>query len=274
MSYIIGTEGTDLLYGQQAEANQIEAHGGNDAVFGGGLDDALWLGSGDDYADAGAGNDNIAAYAGNDVIHTGAGNDGVDGGIGNDTIFGDAGGDFLVGGAGNDTIVAGMDGAYSNLQGGTGNDVLIGHVAELHGGAGNDTLGAELTGGAAYVIMDGGAGKDVFDVHAAWDGAFNYASVGSENLAADSSLGAGEKLAIQWDVTNGQTGVVTQFHGADIAAMLDTNHDGQINGYDPIPDGSPVTTAVDGVANTLDLIIGDDTIHLTHTTHIADFMLA
>ena len=132
-----------------------------------------------------------APTAGNDVFYGNAANDILSGADGNDTLSGRDGNDLLSGGLGNDVLDGGngVDTAdYSeritavnvnlslttaqtvttgesdtiklieNVQGGGGNDTLIGSTAAntLHGGAGDD----RLTGGAGNDTLMGGSGSN------------------------------------------------------------------------------------------------------------------
>ena len=144
-----GTGGNDRLLGD-ATAENIDAQGGDDTVFGGG---------------------------GDDRIRGGEGQDSLLGDAGDDTIYGDAGNDWLVGGADNDTLYGGAD--NDRLIGASGTDELFGGAGAdaLNGGAGDDTL----TGGAdadTFVfndsfgddtITDFTDGEDVIDLTAMTD---------------------------------------------------------------------------------------------------------
>lgn len=110
---IIGTDGSDIIFGDLFDQNVILGEGGNDLLVGGLLADQI---------DGGSGNDLIAGLSGGDTITGGSGNDIAFGNSGNDNIDGGSGSDLLFGGRGNDTIT-----------GGEGNDVLF-------GGSGSDTF--------------------------------------------------------------------------------------------------------------------------------------
>jgi hypothetical protein len=122
---------------------------------------------------------NLTGTKGNDTIHdythTAAGMaTTIAGGDGNDSIvahFNTLGSVVLQGGGGNDTLIGG---AGAQLQGGDGADILLalGGAAALSGGAGNDVLlnayasaasnDAKAIAAAKAVVMSGGAGSDVF----------------------------------------------------------------------------------------------------------------
>jgi len=88
----------------------------------------------------------VNALAGNDNVSFGYGTIGakIDGGAGNDHIIGTSSNDTINGGAGNDYIHAWLGNDVVN--GGDGNDTLIGCIGNdtIHGGNGNDLIsGAE-----------------------------------------------------------------------------------------------------------------------------------
>lgn len=80
----------------------------------------------------------------------------LDGGGGNDTIIGQSKDDFLYGGTGNDSVTGG-DGNDA-MSGGDGNDTLRGEKGNdwLYGDAGDDLL----VGGRGADTINGGAGND------------------------------------------------------------------------------------------------------------------
>ena len=94
-SWEYGTGSNDRILGD-ATAENIDALGGDDTVFGGGGDDS---------------------------IRGGEGKDSLLGDAGDDTIFGDAGNDWLVGGAGDDELYGGAD--NDRIVAGSGTDELF-----------------------------------------------------------------------------------------------------------------------------------------------------
>jgi len=119
----------------------------------------------------------ISALRGNDFIENYVSNVTIDGGSGNDKIYIYDGKNVnAYGGTGNDTINAGLskkavklDGGNGNdnLLGGDGNDSLVGGKGDdcLYGCDGNDTL----IGGKGNDTLYGGFGKNVY-VYAKGDG--------------------------------------------------------------------------------------------------------
>jgi len=140
-----------------------------------------------------AGIENLRGSDNDDVlVATGAAANTIEGGAGDDIIAGGGGTDILDGGAGNDTnsfrgigadvtaslvdetaeygMVSETFTNFENLEGGSGNDTLIGDMNAnvLAGEDGNDILfgggGADtLTGGSGDDILAGGGGQDTID---------------------------------------------------------------------------------------------------------------
>ena len=104
--------------------------------------------------------DNLVGTEGDDEIFGFGGNDTLTGAGGNDSLVGGDGADQLIGGSGNDTLDGGAPGGAffgDFLDGGIGNDVLIGFAeAILSGGSGNDQLNAF----GDFANLDGGSGND------------------------------------------------------------------------------------------------------------------
>lgn len=119
---------------------------------------------GDDHLAGTPGRDVIVALGGNDTIDGLDDGDVVCGGTGNDTIT-SVGGMTAYGGPGDDAIVVGPDSGIrnvANIFGGDGDDLLVNDgsaFAILDGGPGNDTL----LGGNSTGIFRPGPGDDVID---------------------------------------------------------------------------------------------------------------
>ena len=115
----------------------------------------------------------------------GGDNDTLYGRGGNDTLYGSEG-DRLFGEAGNDSLTGGgfaPSGPYLYMNGGTGNDTLIGGYADMYGGDGNDYLSSDFSGN-----QFGGNGNDTLDGD---DGSRLDGGVGSDLLYVYYSGGYG-----------------------------------------------------------------------------------
>lgn len=165
-----GGEDDDLMLGHEGD-DRIEGDGGNDVLRGWLGNDFIDGGQGDDRIDGEQGNDNLVGSSGNDLIFGGTGNDTILGNQGDDFLHGDEGVDLLRGHAGDDFLMAG-DGIGNRLDGGPGNDHLVGsddgsddpNFSDLvptgdlmSGGRGDDVI--EGLGGAD--VIDSGSGNDV-----------------------------------------------------------------------------------------------------------------
>ena len=197
-----GTSGTDVIFGLggndtlggAASADRLFGGEGADTIVGGLGDDVLSGGAGDDifsftngdgydFVSGGAGYDIIVATANNCAIalSTLSGIEEIStGGFSGVTVWGSnvAAGDML------DFSGVTMTGIVK-IDGGTGNDVLIGSAGAdtLVGGSGNDTLSGHLGNDS----IDGGSNTDTADYSArtnAWTinlaAASNHAQSGSE----------------------------------------------------------------------------------------------
>jgi len=100
---IIGTDGTDFLYGSN-DADVIYGEGGWDYLFGYGGDDELHGGSGRDLINGGSGNDHLYGDDGRDYLYGGFGNDVLEGGAGNDVLLDTFGSDTFIIGEGKDLV--------------------------------------------------------------------------------------------------------------------------------------------------------------------------
>ena len=246
-----GTGSNDRLLGD-ATAENIDALGGDDTVFGGGGDDSIRGGEGRDslLGDAGddtifgdAGNDWVVGGADNDTLYGGADNDRLVAGSGADELFGGAGADALNGGLGDDTVFGG--GGDDSIRGGEGRDSLL-------GGAGNDKLIAgsstdELFGGAGADSLNGGLGDDTLTGGADADTFYFNGSFGTDtitdftdgedaiDLTAITGITGFEDLTISADGTDAvidltsQGGGTIRLEGFDVAD-LDAD---DFNFYDP-----------------------------------------
>ncbi len=88
---------------------------------------------------------------GNDTLYGGAGNDILLGLGGNDTLNGGAGSDILIGGSGKDTLI-----------GGSGDDIIFGSMGDfIRGDSGNDLIVLPKLEDILHSDVDGGTGVDV-----------------------------------------------------------------------------------------------------------------
>ncbi|MEH3086241.1 MAG: PA14 domain-containing protein [Xylophilus ampelinus] len=184
---LIGGDGTDTV-DYSADTDALNVNLGAGTGRGGSAEgdvlsflENVLAGSGDDVIVGDAGRNLLSGNDGNDRLSGAAGADTLLGGLGNDTLVGGAGADSMDGGDGIDTAsyagaLAGVtvdlgrgrgqsgdaDGDIlrniENLEGGSGNDRLIGSAIGnlLDGGAGDDTL----EGGAGADTLVGGVGSD------------------------------------------------------------------------------------------------------------------
>jgi predicted extracellular nuclease/methionine-rich copper-binding protein CopC len=175
-------------FGSLSGANKISGLNGSDLIEGLAGNDFLSGGIGDDSIDGGADVDILSGDAGDDRITFNFQDWYVQGGEGSDTGVLDATNGYLVdmstfsferfiGGSGNDRIQT-SSASFIEVDGGAGNDILIGTVSGdlLRGGedsdlivgnAGNDAIAGEngndrMDGGAGNDIVTGGAGNDAF----------------------------------------------------------------------------------------------------------------
>ncbi|MEM7094341.1 MAG: hypothetical protein AAF567_15170 [Actinomycetota bacterium] len=170
----IGHDGDDTMFGG-AEVDVIWGLGGDDRMFGGAGNDVLLGNEGNDYGEGGYGIDWVLGHDGNDWLLGGPDGDLVWGGPGNDTLGGQGGDDFVVageegddsvdGGDGNDLLLGdnvGLPPGNDTMTGGNGDDVLWGFDGDdtLNGGPGNDTL---LGGAGANDVCNGDADIDATD---------------------------------------------------------------------------------------------------------------
>lgn len=132
----------------------------SDTIFGADGNDTLNGESSDDYLSGDNGADRLLGGSENDTLL---------GGDDNDTLAGSAGDDSLIGGAGDDILYGdnfrlgdGLPTTGDVMDGGTGNDTIIGAgygLATMNGGEGDDYL---LAGPSGDRVMIGGGGNDTF----------------------------------------------------------------------------------------------------------------
>ena len=251
---MFGGDGNDTMRGGP-ENDDMDGGRGDDLIIGNDGDDNIWGRDGNDVLrgyrdndtiDGGNGQDRVMGDEGDDIITGGLNNDILDGGPGNDTIDGEHGNDELIGGQGIDTLNGGLhddhlwdaEGIGNRLNGGSGDDVIIGadwgsedpdfeddvpFGDIIFGGAGNDTI--DSLGGADYI--DAGEGNDTIKGGNHGD----YIIAGPE-----------ESNGSDQDEIYGQNGDDTIFAGADddsISGGAGTNTIDEGDGNDTVvPPGS------------------------------------
>ena len=142
---LLGGAGNDSLYGAIGDFG-----GGRNFFDGGDGNDTIRVFAAQDTALGGAGDDFIVSATVTALSSVGA----------SSSFPGFAGRNLLDGGTGNDTIVAAF--STDTMIGGEGNDSLSGIFTQASGGDGNDTLNASFAGtNAALITLDGGLGNDV-----------------------------------------------------------------------------------------------------------------
>ncbi|MEM7765982.1 MAG: calcium-binding protein [Pseudomonadota bacterium] len=185
--------------------------------------------SGFEHIASGSGNDALIGSDVSNILFAGAGNDYLDGLGGDDVLLGGVGADRLVGGDGTDTVSYGdavgrvvvrlwnqtAEGSiatgdtlsgFENVEGGAGNDALIGSSDAniIWAGAGNDYLdglGGDdvLIGGAGADRMVGGDGVDTLS----YEDALGRVVVRLWNQTADGSIATGDEVSGFENVTGG-----------------------------------------------------------------------
>ncbi len=156
--------------------DRLRGNGGHDLVLGGGGGDLLQGKTGSDLLNGGPGNDRAFGGAGADDLQGGPGIDILGGGLGPDELSGGAGRDIVlygqrgqsvrvsIGAGANDGLAGEGDDVHADVeavQGGRGNDVLIGSrgANTLIGGGGRD----RIRGMGGNDFLSGGASNDRID---------------------------------------------------------------------------------------------------------------
>ena len=186
---LAGNQFDDTLAGDGG-ANVLAGELGADNLAGLGGDDLL-LGDGR-FNISGSGDSGGAILVEDFATANGlpGGNDSLNGGPGNDTLIGGGGDDQLSGGGDNDRLVGGEGG--DALRGQAGNDVLLGGNGAdfLDGGVGDDLI----DGGKLADLMAGAAGNDTYIVDNTGDTILEQ-SGGGIDLAVDARRAIVQDLA-------------------------------------------------------------------------------
>ncbi|MBB5223127.1 Ca2+-binding RTX toxin-like protein [Amaricoccus macauensis] len=224
-----GEEWSETINGTSS-ADGIDGAGGNDTIFGGDGADALYGGEGNDALDGGAGADYLDGGNGTDVVSYNSNTTPVRVDLTNGVVTFPGQNwpaetvvsiENVQGGSGNDILIG--DAANNVLSGNNGKDLLAGRIGNdgLFGGAGNDTL----DGGDGTDILNGGAGTDTI-LYTSMNGSVNV------NLAAQTVTFPGQGLPSEtltsienattgWgaDTLLGSSGA-NELHGMDAADRL------------------------------------------------------
>jgi Ca2+-binding RTX toxin-like protein len=202
-----GGQGKDNLDGGAGNDTLNGGNDGSDGTLLGGLgDDVLLGGNGKDVLDGGAGNDVLVGGNGQDTLLGGAGDDLLEGQLGNDLIDGDGG---TTPGTGTDTVVGNANASFtltnSSLTG-QGTDTLISiEQARLTGGPSANVIDASAFTGAT--TLQGGGGNDTI-LGGSGANQFNFSGGGASAFVSDgggtSTLSfAGESAGITIDLAGG-----------------------------------------------------------------------
>ncbi len=169
---LIGGSGNDVLIGIQGN-DLIDGRGGNDLLFSGNSGSTVYGGEGNDTLIGDNGKDFLYGQGGNDQLFGHNGADVLDGGDGNDTLDGGSSNDLIYGGAGTDAVqgIGGVSFTLTNSTlTGLGTDSLDSiESAILTGGTNNNTLDCSefsgdttLNGGGGNDVLVGGSGNNSF----------------------------------------------------------------------------------------------------------------
>jgi Ca2+-binding RTX toxin-like protein len=203
----------DVVYGDAGD-DYIDGSTGDDVLYGGADNDTVLGGTGFDKLFGDDGNDSLNGGSEKDTLYGGAGNDTLLGGTGTDMLYGGDGDDSLNGGGSDGYYESSM--TFESLYGGNGNDVLRGGTGGLgmgllYGEAGNDILysgsaGSNLNGGAGNDRLIGTSAYDIFT----FDGEFGRDTVvGMVNATPDGATFSGQGINQLWFTKSGNNLLVS-----------------------------------------------------------------
>ncbi|MEG4121147.1 calcium-binding protein [Microcoleus sp. N9_B4] len=273
---LLGGAGNDILSGGYGG----DANSGKNFLDGGDDNDTITVYASQDTALGGAGNDFITSSTATipGVLSSG-GRSLLDGGTGNDTIVAAFATDTMIGGEGNDSL----SGTFTNAAGGDGNDTINATKAifagtgtaliTLEGGLGNDSLIGytnPTTGiGSSFTVtnlMNGGEGSDTIIFGTARDRLIgnvagndfiSYASgVSFAGLTAPNVIT--DNLGSNFIIGGNGTDVITTGNGDDILFGDSFNATDSLGGAgdDTLNSGAGNDTMLGGFGN--DYLIGGD----------------
>jgi trimeric autotransporter adhesin len=303
-----GNSGDNTIIGSiSANGLVLDGAAGNDAVVGSDQSDTLLGGSGNDLLLGLGGSNRLEGGAGDDIIISTSSLDTIienaNGGF--DTVYSDhdvialaADVEQLVvygaavvgnGNSGNNTIIGSLSANSLSLDGGGGNDVIIGsNQADTGlGGEGADVLyglgGADsLSGGDGYDDLIGGAGADALDGGAGLNRAWYIHSATGVDVSLATGLGhggeaEGDVLVNITDLVGSQQGDVLTGDGADNTFFgLDGSDDLRGGGGADSLLGGAGGDALDGGAGSDALYgeAGDDSLVTALNAGDTDFLFA
>ena len=247
--HLQGDKGNDSLAGGTG-ADTLQGNDGDDLLLGEAGDDLLEGGNGNDTLYGGAGADVLLGEDGDDLIYVDGDEDTVDGGVGFDTVIFQGNHamhvnlnlwqvERIFGGGGDDVFDAHDAAGGIEIDGGGGNDRLIGSSGDetLRGGDGNDTLDSSY--GADLLV--GGAGIDTVDYsHSAWGG-----------VTVDLSTGTGSGNHAEGDCLSGIENLIGSIYSDVLTGDAAANRLEGGGGYDTLFGGDGDDTLIGGSGHTL-----------------------
>ncbi len=156
---IYGTNGDDILNGVSngGDGDIIYLYDGNDTSDAGIDDDIVYGGNGNDIINGAAGNDRLYGEAGNDTLNGGDGDDIIVGGAGDDIIVGGAGRDAADYSGAASGITVNLNLTTEQNTGGAGTDTLT-EMESVIGSAFDDVI--TVKSGNSFNKVEGGEGND------------------------------------------------------------------------------------------------------------------
>ncbi|MEG4110346.1 MULTISPECIES: calcium-binding protein [unclassified Microcoleus] len=276
---LIGGGGNDSLTGAIGEfgggRNFFEGGDGNDTINVFATSDTALGGAGDDFIVSASVPNVISSVGASSSFPGFAGRNLLDGGVGNDTIVAAFSSDTMIGGEGNDSL----SGTFTNAAGGDGNDTINATAAffgnatgtaliTLEGGLGNDLLIGYTNPTGSFTVtnlMNGGEGSDTIIFGSQRDRVIgNFA--GNDFISYASSITftgtaanlISDTLGSNFIIGGNGTDVVTTGNGDDILFGDSSNATDSLGGAgdDTLNAGAGNDTMLGGFGN--DYLIGGD----------------
>ncbi|MEG3874508.1 calcium-binding protein [Microcoleus sp. MON2_D6] len=277
---LIGGGGDDSLNGAIGDfgggRNFFDGGEGNDTINVFAFSDTALGGEGDDFIRSASVPDVISSVGARSSFPGFAGRNLLDGGVGNDTIVAAFATDTMIGGEGNDSL----SGTFTNAAGGDGNDTINATAAifagtgtaliTLEGGLGNDLLigYTNPTTGSSFTVtnlMNGGVGSDTIIFGSQFDRLIgnlegndfiSYASTVTFSGTVASLIT--DTLGSNFIIGGNGTDVITTGNGDDILFGDSSNATDAAGGAgdDTLNSGAGNDTLLGGFGN--DYLIGGD----------------